>query len=99
MVYGVNGSVELQRGQICRYDTSGKEVEKLVRHEGWPSAIIDQFNSFVTAIKAGEKWSVETLKKYLAHVAIIQAAYDSDNQSTSCKPEEYLKKALEVCGE
>lgn len=98
-VYGVKGIVELQRGQICRYDVHGQEVEKLVRHEGWPSAFIDQFNHFVKAIESGNRWSIETLKEYLPHVAIIQAAYDSDSRSTSCQPAEYLKKALEVCNE
>lgn len=98
-VYGVKGIVELQRGQIRRYDIHGQEIEKLVRHEGWPSALIDQFNHFVKAIEEGKRWSLETAKEYLPHIAIIQAAYESDSRSTSCQPEEYLKKALEVCSE
>lgn len=96
-IYGTKGIVELQRGQLSRYDIYGQQVEKLVRQESWPSALIDQLNCFAEAIEAGQQWNLQYLQNYLPHVAIVQAAYDSDKGSTSCCPEEYFKQAMEGC--
>lgn len=96
-VYGVKGILELQQGQICRYDADGGEIEKLVRQDSWPSSLTDQLDHFAEAILAGTCWNLETLKQHLPHVAIIESAYESNRKSTSCRPEIYLQRALEVC--
>lgn len=95
-VFGTKGIVELKRGELTRYDCNGGEVEKLTRKDSWPSALADQLRSFVSAIEAGKVWDFGDLESHIPHVAIIQAAYDSDSNSTSCFPAEYLKRLEEV---
>ena len=95
-VYGTKGILELQRGQICRYDIGGKETEKLVHQDEWPSALIEQLDHFGEAINAGTRWNLDIFKQHLPQVAVIEAAYESDRQSTSCHPEVYFKKALDA---
>ncbi|MFH1299407.1 MAG: Gfo/Idh/MocA family oxidoreductase [Patescibacteria group bacterium] len=95
-VYGTKGIVELKRGELTRYDCNDGEVEKLIRKDSWPSALSDQLTAFVSAIESGKVWGFEDLESHIPHVAIIQAAYDSDSRSTSCSPEEYLKRLEEV---
>jgi predicted dehydrogenase len=94
IVYGTKGIVELRRGEIRRLDVNGKEIEKLTRQESWPSALVDQVDYFGKEIESGKKWGIECLKNHIPHVAVIQAAYDSDERSASCYPKDYLEKII-----
>lgn len=89
-VYGTKGVVEVQRGQIRRFNIHGDEEEVLTRREGWPSAMIDQLDNFGRAIIDGERRSWHDYEEHLKHIAIIEAAYDSDRNASSRNPADFL---------
>lgn len=89
-VYGTKGVVEVQRGQIRRLNLHGNEEEVLSRKEGWPSAMIDQLDHFGRAIIDGERRSWHDYEEHLKHIAIIEAAYESDRSASSCNPADFL---------
>lgn len=96
VVYGTRGRIELQRGQICRYNNQGEEVERLTRKDGWPSAFLDQLNSFAKAIHEGKRYGLQCRHEHLRHIAIIEAAYESDRCSSSCNPADFLKQTENI---
>lgn len=89
-VYGTAGTIEVQRGSIRRMDTNGQEVEGLERKGGWPSAAVEQLDFFANEIRtfSGKQ---ECNHQHLSHVAIIEAAYESDRTKLSCSPAQFLK--------
>ncbi len=97
IAYGTKGILELKNGQICRYGTHGEEIEKPLSQVAWPFALIEQLNHFGEAVSAGTCWDLDIFKQHLSQVAIIESSYQSDRQSTSCRPDVYVQKALEVC--
>lgn len=94
-VYGSKGILELQQGRISRYGIKGDEIERLERQSSWPSALIDQLDSFAHLINEGSRWNQEIFEEHLSQVSIIEAAYDSDKKLISCRPDEYFQVARE----
>ena len=89
------GSIEVSRGMIRRLDVSGNEVEHLERKGGWPSAAVAQLDYFADKIKHFIPGSALDLNEHIKHVAIIEAAYESDRTSASCRPNKYLARIIE----
>ena len=89
-VLGTKGIINIQRGKIQRFDSNGEEIEMLERKGGWPSAAIDQLDYFASIIQDQKHVGVYDYCEHFKHIAIIEAAYDSDRKSTSCDPRDYL---------
>lgn len=89
-VCGTDGIIELQRGQVRRLTPAGEEIESLQRSGGWPSAALDQLDFFTRAIQ-GHPDAQYDLTQHFQHVAIIQAAYESDRTGTTQNPQNFLK--------
>lgn len=95
-VFGTNGVVEVSRGLIRRTDINGKEIERLERQGGWPSAAVDQLDHFAERIRQFVPGSLPDYTEHLQHVAVIEAAYQSDRSGVSCRPEQFLKSIQET---
>lgn len=89
-VLGTKGIISIERGKIQRLDSSGKEIEMLERKGGWPSAAIDQLDFFSDIIQNKQFAGVYDYREHFKHIAIIEAAYESDKKSTFCDPREFL---------
>ena len=90
-VFGTNGIVEVSRGLIRRLDISGNEIERLERRGGWPSAAVEQLDHFAESIRQFVPGDLPDYTEHLQHVAVIEAAYESDRTGTSCRPSDTLK--------
>ncbi len=95
-VFGTNGVVEVSRGLIRRLDINGNEIELLERQGGWPSAAIEQLDYFAEKIRRFTPGFLPDYTEHLQHVAVIEAAYESDRLGTSCRPDEFLKLIQET---
>lgn len=89
-VFGTTGVIEVMRGCIRRLDTNGKEIEKLERQGGWPSAAVEQLDFFAERIRHYAPGSLPDYTEHLQHVAVIEAAYESDRSGSSCRPSDVL---------
>lgn len=89
-ILGTRGIIDIQRGKIQRLDSNGEEIETLERKGGWSSAAIDQLDFFANMIQDQQHRGVYDYCEHFKHLAIIEAAYDSDRKSTSCDPRNYL---------
>lgn len=87
-VLGTKGVINIQRGKIQRLDLCGKEIERLERREGWPSAAIEQLEYFGSIIYNKQHKGVYDYFEHFKHVAIIEAAYESDRKAMSCRPKD-----------
>ncbi|MEK7552338.1 MAG: Gfo/Idh/MocA family oxidoreductase [Patescibacteria group bacterium] len=90
-VFGTNGVVEVSRGLIRRMDINGKEIERLERQGGWPSATVEQLDHFAERIRQFVPGLLPDYTEHLQHVAVIEAAYQSDRSGASCHPDHFLK--------
>lgn len=90
-VFGTNGVVEVSRGLVRRLDTKGNEIERLERQGGWPSAAVEQLDHFAERIRQFVPGNLPDYTEHLQHVAVIEAAYESDRSGTSCRPGDMLK--------
>lgn len=90
-VFGTNGVVEVSRGLVRRLDVNGKEIERLERQGGWPSAAVEQIDHFAERIQQFVPGGLPDYTEHLQHVAVIEAAYESDRSGTSCHPSDMLK--------
>ncbi|MFA5866311.1 MAG: Gfo/Idh/MocA family oxidoreductase [Phycisphaerae bacterium] len=90
-VFGTNGVVEVSRGVIRRLDTNGNEIERLERQGGWPSAAVEQLDHFAERIRQFTPGMLPDYTEHLQHVAVIEAAYESDRSGSSCRPSDVLK--------
>jgi len=89
-VLGSKGIIAIERGKIQRLDANGNEIETLERKGGWPSAAIDQLDYFADIIKSRQFAGVYDYREHFKHIAIIDAAYESDKKSISCNPSDFL---------
>lgn len=89
-VLGTKGIITIERGKIQRLDSCGAEIEMLERKGGWPSAAIDQLDYFAGVIVNKQYAGVYDYREHFKHIAIIEAAYESDRRSTSCNPKDFL---------
>lgn len=90
-VFGTNGVVEVSRGLVRRLDINGKEIERLERQYGWPSAAVEQIDYFAERIRQFVPGDLPDYTEHLQHVVVIEAAYESDRSRTSCHPSDMLK--------
>lgn len=90
LAYGTEGIIEVERGRIRHLNSQGEEIERLERRGGWPSAAIDQLEFFAQQIRDYQPGQETCLHEHLAHVAIIEAAYESDRLGQACDPSKYL---------
>ncbi len=95
-VFGTNGVVEVSRGLVRRLDVNGNEIERLERQGGWPSAAVEQLDHFAERIHQFVPGGLLDYTEHLQHVAVIEAAYESDRSRTSCHPSDMLKLIQEL---
>ena len=95
-VFGTNGVVEVSRGLIRRLDINGNEIERLERQGGWPVAAVEQLDYSADRIRQFTPGSLPDYTEHLQHVAVIEAAYESDCSGISCHPDEFLKLIQEI---
>jgi len=88
--FGTNGIIMIQRGQIQRLDCNGDEIEKLSRVGGWPSAAVDQLDYFARKIHDRKERGIDQYLEHFKHIAIIEAAYESDRLSNSQNPHAFI---------
>jgi len=91
-VLGTRGVVEVSRGVIRLLDLEGNEIERLERQGGWPTASIEQLDHFASKINSFMPGDLPDYTEHLQHVAVIEAAYESDRLSKSCNPSDFLKQ-------
>ena len=90
-VFGTRGSIHLERGKIERMLPNGTVQESLRREQGWPSAAFDQINYFIKVLK-GQKPNINGPEAHFKHIAIIEAAYLSQQKGHYVDPHKILKK-------
>ncbi len=95
LVLGSKGSVKLERDRVYRTDIKGKMLEVWQQTNGQPSAINDQLEYFADEINSKNYRNSAGLHHHLQHLAIIQAAYDSDASGSSIDPSIYLNQIKE----
>ena len=95
---GSEGMVVLDRKSLSRFDASGEMKEHLERQGEWPSAYLDQLNTFVSWVTDGPPQGPPIFLEHMAHVAVIEAAYLSAATGRMESPRELLKSnsALDV---
>lgn len=96
-VFGTEGSVIVERGLIKRLDANGEEKERLERQGGWPSAMVDQLEFFAQKIKKFDPDNKHKfdIHEHLKHIAIIAAAYRSDEKRCSINPNDVFEEFKE----
>jgi predicted dehydrogenase len=80
-ILGTRGAFEIDRMWIRRLRTDGTVVELLRRGGEWPAAFIDQINCFAQWINGGNPPPTAPYEEHFTHVAIIEAAYESQRLS------------------
>lgn len=90
-VYGTAGMIEVTRGLIHRMDVNGNEIERLERTGGWSSAAVEQLDFFADKISSFVPSSMPDYSEHLQHIAVMEAAYKSDEVSSSCYPADFLE--------
>ena len=91
-VLGTKGVVEVSRGMIRLVGPEGKEIERLERQNGWPTAAVEQLDYFAAKINSFVPGKLPDYIEHLQHVAVVEAAYESDRLGTSCHPSDFLKQ-------
>lgn len=91
-VLGTRGIIELNRDRIRRLDTNGNEIESLSRAGHWPSAHVDQVEVFAALVRGERPDLQDSYRDHFKHVAIVEAAYNSDRNGNSCKPSDFLSQ-------
>lgn len=88
-VYGTRGIIHIERGKIERRAPNGEIQEVLSREHHWPSAAQDQLEYFVKIIR-GEKENIGGPDFHFNHLAFIEAAYRSKQESKFISPQTLL---------
>jgi len=88
-VYGTRGIIHIERGKIERRAPNGETQEVLSREYHWPSAAQDQLEYFVKIIR-GEKENIGGPDFHFNHLAFIEAAYRSKQESKFISPQTLL---------
>ncbi|MBU1038813.1 Gfo/Idh/MocA family oxidoreductase [Patescibacteria group bacterium] len=88
-VVGTRGIIELERGRLERFSSDGKSLEKLLRENSWPSAFSDQIDYFAKVIK-GEDKNFQGNNYHIQHMALIEAAYESNITGKYIDPHKYF---------
>ncbi len=89
-VLGTRGSVEIERMRAARLDTDGKVLEELTRGGEWRAAFVDQINTFARWIRGSIPEASPAYAEHFKHVAVIEAAYLSDQRHEQVSPAELL---------
>ncbi len=92
--FGTHGVLELQRGLIRRLDNQGEEIERLERKGRWLSAAVEQLEFFAREIQGAKTREVSNLHEHLQHIAIIEAAYESDRTFSSSSPQQFYQSLI-----
>lgn len=92
-VAGTRGLIELDRFRIRRVSQSGEIAEELTRSGEWPSAYLDQLNSFTRWVRGTHDAPRPLYRYHFQHVALIEAAYLSAKDRSSVSPKALLQDA------
>lgn len=93
-VYGTRGIIHIERGKIERRASNGEIQEALLREHHWPSAAQDQLEYFVKVIR-GEKENISGPDFHFNHLAFIEAAYRSKQESKFISPQTLFYENIE----
>ncbi len=89
---GSEGMVVLDRRSLTRFDARGEVKEHLERQGEWPSAYLDQLNSFASWVADGPPPGPPMFLEHVAHVAVIEAAYLSAETGSMESPRDLLRR-------
>ena len=89
-VFGTRGSIYLKRGKIERMSSDGTVQESLQVEQDWSLTAYDQINYFIKVIK-GQAPNIYSPEAHLKHIALIEAAYLSEQKGKYIDPHEILK--------
>lgn len=89
-VLGTRGAVEIERMRAARLDNDGQVQEELTRSGEWHSAFIDQIVTFAKWIRGAIPAIDPAYTDHFKHVAIIEAAYLSDERHAHVNPAQLL---------
>jgi predicted dehydrogenase len=93
-VAGTGGLIELDRFAVRRVAPDGTVVEELQRSGEWPSAYLDQLTTFANDVRAAPgKFPTERYHNHFAHVALIEAAYQSAKEEKAISPKDLLMRS------
>lgn len=84
-IYWSKGIIEINRWEIRRLDIDWNQVECLTREWAWPSAAIEQIDSFALQIMWKENKSTNYID-HLKHIAIVDSIYKSNREWNSVNP-------------
>lgn len=87
---GSHGMVSVDRHAIRRLDGSGAVVEELTRAGEWPSAHLDQLNTFIDWIRSGPGQPAISYQTHFQHISLIEAAYESARRDEAVDPKTLL---------
>lgn len=87
---GSEGILELSRGSIRRYSSSGEVLDELKRSRGWPSAAATQIDYFAEVIR-GTKQNIGGPASHLPHMAFVEACYQSAKTDRAVDPAQLLE--------
>jgi predicted dehydrogenase len=90
VVVGTRGLIEVDRFRIRRVSPAGQVVEELTRSGEWPSAYLDQLNSFARWIRGTTGPLQPNYTTHFKHVALIEAAYQSARNGVAVSPKDLL---------
>lgn len=91
-IHGTNGTVEVERMGIRHMNALGNAQEELRRTGEWPSAFIEQLATFAAWIRGNIDEIKPRYQDHFNHVALIEAAYLSDEERRPVSPSELLQQ-------
>lgn len=91
VIHGTKGTVELERMGIKHINSDGNAIEELRRSGEWPSAFVDQLKTFRDWIRGNIDSVKPHYEDHFEHVALIEAAYLSDERRECVSPSTLLQ--------
>lgn len=91
VIHGTKGTVEVERMGIKHMNAEGNAQEELRRSGEWPSAFVDQLQTFSAWIRGNIDAVEPSYQDHFKHVALIEAAYLSDQRRESVSPSTLLQ--------
>lgn len=89
-IEGSRGTIHLEEHAVSWHATDGTVIERLERTGGWSSVLVNQLDYFADQIHARNGAHVDDLYEHLMHLAVIEAALESDRAGVPVAPRDLL---------
>lgn len=90
-IHGTKGTVEVERMGIKHMNAEGSAQEELRRSGEWPSSFVDQLKTFTSWVRGNIDVVEPKYQDHFNHVALIEAAYLSNERRESVSPSALLQ--------